>query len=284
MKKFFAILAVVALAFAACEPTDDQPQNNVTQGDEPGITLKSESTITINSGNTMGIISYTLVNPSEEYTVEATADVEWLNGFSYKDMGKISYRADRNPNLESRVGVITITYAEQSVEVTITQQGNPEPTNIVVEAPELTGHYYGAVQGLYNYYLVFTDKGMSSYEPIQYHNYFNVPDAYYYVIDLYLTTPTSNAKCTVPNGVYGFDRASQGWPDQFGHEFSWLQVNDAAGFPSSQTLFETGELKVEDGKITLTVVLYNENSEEETHTVIYEGDYSLVDMTGISYM
>ena len=117
MKKFFAILAVVALVFAACEPTDDQPQNNVTQGDEPGITLKSESTITINSGNTMGIISYTLVNPSEEYTVEATADVEWLNGFSYKDMGKISYRADRNPNLESRVGVITITYAEQSVDL-----------------------------------------------------------------------------------------------------------------------------------------------------------------------
>lgn len=284
MRKFFAIFTIVVVALAACEPIDDPAQGNENQDGKPGITLKSEAEISIGSGSTMGFISYSLVNPSEEYTVEATADVEWLNEFSYKDMGKVGYHADRNPNLESRTGVITITYAEQSVEVTIIQQGNPEPTNIEVAAPILTGHYYGNVQGLYNFYLVFSDKGMSSYEPVMYHNYFNVANAYYYVVDLYLTTPASNAECTVPYGTYGFDRNSNGWPDQFGHEFSWLQINDESGFSMSQTQFETGELKVEEGKVTLTITLINSNAEDETHTVTYDGDYSLVDMTGLSYM
>ena len=86
----------------------------------------------------------------------------------------------------------------------------------------------------------------------------------------------------VPNGTYGFDEVSQGWPNMFGHEFSWLQQNDAYGNSGSQTLFDDGELIVEDGKVTLKVTMTVEGIEEK-HTVTYEGDYELVDMTGSVY-
>ena len=284
MKRIFAILTIVSLVFAACEPVDDGGGNNNIDNNAPQIILKSKAEVTVGCGNVMGFISYELVNPSTELTVEATANVEWIGEFDYKSMGKVGYKAESNPGIDPRVGVVTISYGDSKIEVNVTQEGNPVPTDIKIEAPILTGHYYGNVQGLYNFYLVFSDKGMSSYEAIYGHNYFNVANAYYYVIDLYLSTEATNEECTVPNGTYGFDRKSQGWPDQFGHEFSWLQTNDENGFSTAQRQFEDGTLTVEDGKVTLNVIMYNENQQEESHTVIYEGDYSLIDMTGIQYM
>jgi hypothetical protein len=61
---------------------------------------------------------------------------------------------------------------------------------------------------------------------------------------------------------------------------SWLQKNDENGFTSSQSKFEDGNLVVEDGKMTLVVDLFA-NDQLETHTVTYEGDYSLIDMTTV---
>jgi hypothetical protein len=59
-----------------------------------------------------------------------------------------------------------------------------------------------------------------------------------------------------------------------------LQKNDESGFATSQSKFENGNLVVEDGKMTLIVDLFA-NDQLETHTVTYEGEYSLVDMTTI---
>lgn len=51
----------------------------------PVLTLDSANEITFLSGNAMGLIKYVLTNPSDEYTLEAVADVEWINNFSLKD-------------------------------------------------------------------------------------------------------------------------------------------------------------------------------------------------------
>ena len=308
MKRIFTIFTIAMLALAACEPVDEGGNTNGngnenTEGENngndntggenggneddgtPKIKITSKVNTTIGPGSVVGRISYELINPVEGLTVEAKSNVEWLGEFDYKDMGKIGYKAQKNPSENPRNGVISVSYGESSVDISITQEGNPAPTDKVVEAPILTGHYYGNVQGLYNFYLVFTDKGMSLYEPRPNHNYFNVPNAWYYNIDLYLDKPAENKEgepIIVPNGTYGFDEVSQGWPNMFGHEFSWLQQNDAYGNSGSQTLFDDGELVVEDGKVTLTVKMTIKGT-EETHTVTYEGDYELVDMTGIKY-
>lgn len=308
MKRIFTIFTIAMLALAACEPVDEGGNTNGngnenTEGENngndntggenggneddgtPKIKITSKVNTTIGPGSVVGRISYELINPVEGLTVEAKSNVEWLGEFDYKDMGKIGYKAQKNPSENPRNGVISVSYGESSVDISITQEGNPAPTDKVVEAPILTGHYYGNVQGLYNFYLVFTDKGMSLYEPLPNHNYFNVPNAWYYNIDLYLDKPAENKEgepIIVPNGTYGFDEVSQGWPNMFGHEFSWLQQNDAYGNSGSQTLFDDGELIVEDGKVTLKVTMTVEGIEEK-HTVTYEGDYELVDMTGIVY-
>ena len=291
MKRIFAIFSIALLAFAACEGTEDTNVNggdnnlpNDNDNNKPHITI-SKTEISVGSGVAMGFIRYELVNPEEGLTVDATADVNWITDVDFKNMGKIGFKTQSNPDADSRVGVITVTYGETSIDVTITQEGSPQPVNITVEAPMLTGHYYGLQGGLYNFYLAFTDKGMSAYEPLPNHNYFNVPNAWYYIVDLYLDKPAENKEgepIIVPNGTYGFDEVSQGWPNMFGHEFSWLQQNDAYGNSGSQTLFDDGELVVEDGKVTLTVKMTIKGT-EETHTVTYEGDYELVDMTGIKY-
>ena len=325
MKRIFTIFTIAMLALAACEPVDEGGNTNGngnenTEGenngndntggenndnenpgnDNPGgenggneddgtpkIKITSKVNTTIGPGSVVGRISYELINPVEGLTVEAKSNVEWLGEFDYKDMGKIGYRAEKNPSENPREGVITVTYGESSVDVNVTQEGNPLPTDKFIEAPMLTGHYYGNIQGLYNFYLAFTDKGMSAYEPIAHpFYYFDVPNAWYYTVDLYLDRPaeyTEGEPIIVPNGKYGFDASSQGWPNMFGHEFSWLQQNDEYGNCPPQTLFNTGELVVEDGKVTLKVTMTVEGI-EETHTVTYEGDYELVDMTGIEYM
>lgn len=316
MKRIFTFFTIALLALAACEPVDelgntntngtgnentggdntgdentgDENNGNENTGNEddgtPKINITSKTNPTIGPGSVVGRITYELINPVEGLTVEAKSNVEWLGEFDYKDMGKIGYKAQRNPGENLREGIITVSYGESSVDVTVTQEGNPAPTDIVIEAPILTGHYYGNVQGLYNFYLAFSDKGMSSYEPMLGHNYFNVPNAWYYVVDLYLDQPAGNKEgepIKVPNGTYGFDEKSQGWPNMFGHEFSWLQQNDEYGSNPPQTQFDDGELIVEDGKVTLKVTMTVSNIEEK-HTVTYEGDYELIDMSNLSYM
>lgn len=295
MKRIFAIFSIALLAFAACEGIENVNggDNNIPGGDginnKPHITI-AKTEISVGSGVAMSFIRYELVNPKEGLTLEATSNVEWIGNFDYKDMGKIGFKTQSNPNVDSRVGVVTVTYGESSIDVTITQEANPQPTNITVEAPMLTGHYYGANplwNGLYNFYLAFSDKGFSSNEAIYDHDYDNVPDAYYYFVDLYLGEfdgYIEGEPINVPNGTYQFDKASQGWPNTFVDKNSWLQYNDAGGFASSQNQIEydKGELIVEDGKVTLKITLTRSNIQEE-HTVIYEGDYTLIDMSGFSY-
>ncbi|MBQ8366285.1 MAG: BACON domain-containing protein [Alistipes sp.] len=313
MKRIFTIFTIAMLALAACEPTDE-PGNqngnnnqeetpggneNENPGDEnsgnedtdaPGVKVTSNLNPTIGPGNVTGIISYELINPVEGMTVEATASVDWLGEFNYQNMGKISYKARRNNTPDLRAGVITITYGESSVDVNITQEGNPDPTDVDVKAPILTGHYYGADpnwDNLYNYYLAFSDKGFSSNEAIYGHDYDNVPDAYYYFVDLYVAPDKFDESnpYKVPKGTYQLDKASQGWPNMFMRVYSWMQYNNAEGYQSSSTdqvKYDEGELIVDDGKVTLNVTMTISNIEEK-HTVIYEGDYTLIDMSGISY-
>ncbi|MBQ8492814.1 MAG: BACON domain-containing protein [Alistipes sp.] len=287
MKRIFTFFTIALLAFAACEPVDNQEGGDNTNGIMPGVKV-NKTEMTIGSGSVMSYVTYELINPTEGMTLVATADVDWISEFDYKDMGKVKFKAEFNPMAESRVGVITLTYGESSATVTITQEGNPEPTNIFIDAPILTGHYYGSSpywNGLYNLYLAFSDKGFSSCEAIKEHVYANMPNAYYYLVDLYIdeSTHDANNPFKVPIGTYDLDKASQGWPNMFGHVYSWLQYNDAEGFSSSQTKFDEGKLIVEEGKVTLDVTMTIDGI-EQNHVVVYKGDYSLIDMTGISYI
>lgn len=265
MKKLLSIVALFALIFAACEPVGDDAQGSA-------IKLITDAEVNVSSGSAMGFIKYELIDPVEGESVEATANVEWIGNFGYKEMGKITYAVDKNPNEGPRSGIITVTYGGSSFDVTINQDGNPAPTNKTIADFMLQGKYYGIQQGMYNYYLAFSDLGMDS------NNMFNTPDAHYYFVDLYLLeAPADKTHITIPVGTYDFDKSNSGFSNTFTDSYSWYQINDASGNASSknQISYEEGKLIVEEGKVTLEVALYIGDVKEK-HTVIYEGDYSFL--------
>lgn len=265
MKKLLSILALVSLIVTACEPAGNEAKNSA-------IKLTTDAEVNISSGSAMGIIKYDLVTPIEGAKVEATADVEWINNFGYKEMGKITYSVEKNPDEAPRTGIITVTYDSSSFQVTINQAGNPAPTNKTITDFKLYGKYYGIQSGLYNYYLIFSDRGLDS------NNMYSVPEARYYFVDLFLIdAPADLNNVTIPVGTYDFDKTNSGFAGTFTDTYSWYQINDAGGSaPSeSQISYESGKLTVEEGKVTLEVTLFIGDVQEK-HTVVYEGDYSFL--------
>ena len=276
MKNIFAIFAVVAMLFAACEPVViDEPTQQ--------IKLTTDAAITINSGSTMGFIKYEILEQIEGAEVKAEADVDWIGNFDYSSQGKIGYSVQANPTAEPRVGVITVSYDKSSFTVTITQKLSEAPTNEKITAAYLQGKYYGNYiglpAGLYNYYLAFSDLGLDA------NNMYSVPNAHYYFVDLFLDVePTDMNNIVVPNGVYEFDISNSGFANTFTDSASWYQVNDDKGFavPGYQTHYEKGKLSVEDNKVTLEVTMQLDYM-QKNHTVVYEGSHSLIDCTNETY-
>lgn len=270
MKRVLSLLALVSLIFTACEKATED-NNKVS------IKLTSTETVSVSSGSSMGFITYELLTPVEGATVEATADVDWIGGFDYKQMGKIMYRIDQNPLEEGRSGKITVTYNKSSFDVVINQSGNPAPTQKTITDFTLYGKYYGIQSGLYNYYLIFSDLGLDD------NNMYAVPDAHYYLVDLFLTeAPEDMGHITIPVGTYDYDPTNSGFDGTFTETYSWYQINDAYGVASSenQISYESGKLIVEEGKVTLEVTLYF-GDVKETHIVVYEGDYSFIDESNL---
>ena len=270
MKNILSILAAVALLFTACEPATDNQGAESQQ-----IKLTSNETIKVGSGSAMAFLTYEILESVEGASVNATADVNWIVNFDYKQQGKINFTVEKNPNGEPREGVITVTYDKSKFEVKVIQSLSEQPTNKVINMPILQGKYYGYTQGLYNYYLVFSDLGMDA------NHMFYTPNAHFYFVDLYLdTTPSDMDNIVVPNGTYEFDRSNSGFANTFTDSFSWYQINDESGFAleNNQMHFDKGSITVEDGKVTLEVTL-EVNHMQETHKVVYEGDYYLIDCT-----
>ena len=130
-------MAVCLLAFAACEPiTSDEPTAS-------SITITSKTEVSINSGSTMGIITYTIDNPTEGYEIKAKSDVEWIHSFDYSQMGKIGYKVDANPTYDPRSGIVTISYGTDELAINFTQKGKQRPEEVKVEAAYALGHYFG---------------------------------------------------------------------------------------------------------------------------------------------
>ena len=277
MKNILSFFAIAALLFTACE----KPETGNTddpQGSEQ-IRLISSDVINVGGGAAMGLIQYEILEMVTGAEIKAEADVDWIINFDYKQQGKIQFNVEKNPDAISREGNITITYDKSTLNVKVIQALSENPTNKEIKSPHLQGKYYGIQSGLYNYYLVFSDLGLDS------SNMFSVPNAHYYIVDLFLDVePTDMTNIVVPNGVYEFDISNSGFANTFTDSFSWYQVNDDKGYaaPGSITHYESGKLTVEEDKVTLEITLQIDYV-QENHKVVYEGDYSLLDCRNEAY-
>lgn len=271
MKKFISFLAISSLLFTACNNTNDDVDSN-TQ-----IKLTSSTEVKVNSGSAMAFITYDILEMVVGAEVKAEANVSWISNFDYRQQGKINFTVERNPDDDPREGIITVSYDKSKFEVKIIQALSENPTNKEIKSPLLQGKYYGNVEGLYNYYLIFSDLGMDA------SNMYSTPNAYYYFVDLYLEVePSDMSHIKVPVGVYEFDANNMPIGDTFKEQFSWYQINDESGVDESQTHYESGKLTVEEDKVTLEITLTIDNV-QENHKVVYEGDYSLLDCRNEAY-
>ena len=280
MKNIFAILAVVAMLFVACEPVVEGPGGQ--ENEESQLKLTTSEAVTVGSGNAMGFIKYEILESVEGAEVKAEADVNWIGDFDYSTAGKIGYSVKANPDAEQRTGIITVSYDKSSFTVTITQKLSENPTNEYITATYLQGKYYGNYvplqEGMYNYYIAFSDLGMNGSD-------FTTANAYYYFVDLYLDTPPADmANIMLPNGVYEYDITNSGFMNTFTHSYSWYRRVDESGFvmPDYEVHYDKGTLTVEDGKVTLEITLTVDHM-QKTHIVTYEGAYSLLDCTNEAY-
>ena len=112
MKNIYAILAVVAMLFVACEPAVEVP------GGQSQLKLTTSDAVSVGSGNAMGFIKYEILESVEGAEVKAEADVNWIGDFDYSSTGQIGYSVKANPDAEPRTGVITVSYDKSSFTVT----------------------------------------------------------------------------------------------------------------------------------------------------------------------
>ena len=153
MKKF-AALAVVAMAFVACQPdTPETPK-------EYALEVTSETTMEFPAEGGEGLIEWTLNevtrnNPHPAPTLQCEA--EWITLYA-EDMGAFVVAANEG---EAREAVIKVAYAEQVIEVKVKQAGAQTASSFDIEVQEV--HAASAITQVTPtdddmYYVMFLDE------------------------------------------------------------------------------------------------------------------------------
>ena len=128
--KQFAVLAVVAMAFVACEP--DKPTDKPAK--EYALEVKSETTMEFPAEGGEGVIEWALNEVTraviEQLVPTFTTEAEWIT-LDAENLGAFAVAANEG---EAREAVINIEYMEQKFAVTV-KQAAPAPAP--VEATEL---------------------------------------------------------------------------------------------------------------------------------------------------
>ena len=209
MKKLFALLALCAVAFSACENTG----NKQTEQTNANLVLKSTSPssgiLEFPSAGGNGDIMFTLAQeetrsaaPAE---VTATSDAEWITDITVgKD--KITFTVAQNEDVE-REDYITIKYKNQTKFVSIEQDGYERP-DVSFTATHLNGTYWGKFPTTsgFNYLIILGDRRSPHYLTKE-------SGATEYRFNIYSDVSSAfNKVHRVPVGTYKMDHSSSGRP------------------------------------------------------------------------
>ena len=267
MKKLIALLALLTIAFVACEPIGIGDDSTLSAG----LTITSKEVVSVGNGSTMGIITYTIDTPIEGATVEAESNVEWINSFNFSQMGKIGYKVDANNSYDAREGEVTIKYNNLvAARIIFKQAGKVRPEEVAVKIDYALGHYFGDYANInYNYYLVLST---SNYDANG--SFYAAGEKYF--LDIYSAErPADYNHIRVPDGVYTFNPNNDGKEGTFLESYSIYKHYDINGYQVDEKQYAEGKLTVEGDKLTLELVFVGEES--NIYVVTYEGGYSMMD-------
>lgn len=117
----------MSMLFASCgEPVNETPQPTA-----PHLSVDIEGIISIDAEGGEVEINYTIENPVEGLVLEATSTSDWIGDISIDD--SVTLFVDVNHTTQSRVGMVTLTYGEESVTVGIQQEGATSGSEILFE-------------------------------------------------------------------------------------------------------------------------------------------------------
>ena len=127
LRRLYALLTLVAVLFASCgEPVDETPQPTA-----PHLLVDIEGIISIDAEGGEVEINYTIENPVEGLALEATSTSDWIGDIAVGE--SVSLFVDVNHTTQSRVGMVTLTYGQESVAVGIQQEGATSGSEILFE-------------------------------------------------------------------------------------------------------------------------------------------------------
>lgn len=147
------------------------PYSMVMVSTTPVIVLSTEQPVTVGDEGGEVTISYTIKNPADGVTLEASADADWLTDVQYAD-GTVTYTAAANEGAE-RTATVTLSYeGAADATVTITQAAKATETQkyyvkVTEEPADWSGTYLLAANG--TDFVVL--NGMNEYNKTSYGTY-----------------------------------------------------------------------------------------------------------------
>lgn len=256
MKKFLALVALVAVALTACDKGSTEQTFTST------IELYSNEVV-IAKGGGEKIVEFKL-NNGQGGKVTAEADAEWLEA-RVEFNAEVVITAQANEG-DAREAKVTVKYqgAKDAV-ITVKQKAGNVEFDEEFAAKRFEGIYGGKTGSTYNYYVILSDIGVSKSGEAK-------ANGTYYFFDFYSAVEGDEENPVLPNGTYTFDATDSKADGTFSDESSWYAVMDAAGEYATARSYKTATVTVAEGSFEAVI----EYSTGETHHVVYEGDLTAV--------
>lgn len=252
MKKFLALIALVAVALTACDKGNTEPTYSSK------IEL-NKSEVTFAKGGGEEIVTFMLVN-GQGGKVTAEANAEWLTARAeFNSEVVITVEANEGDAREAQV-VVKYSGAKDAI-ITVKQKAGNVTFDEEFAAKRFEGQYFGSG----NYFVTLSDIGLAK-------DGSHKANGTYYIFDFYGNTPSDEEYPMLPNGTYTFDAANTGANGTFSDENSWYGVTNAAGEYDKAKSYKSAKVTVKDG-IFEAEIEFNDGT---MHRVVYEGDLTAV--------
>lgn len=270
MKKLLTLMALAAVAFAACEP-----DNNEVNNDNLKIKLTSESVMNFGLEGGEGTITYDFEDISEatrsklKYpTPEAVTAVEWITDITVHPTDlEVTFNVAANTG-NAREATIKVWYDDFSFMVMVKQEGTTSYDQTFT-ATHLGGTYYGKLQTRgHDYFIILSNMQPESIATVPY-------GACEYRFDIYSERGAAfETERRVPVGTYTLDHQRTGEPGTIDAYQDCSYMYDNRELAKNEA-FKSGTLTVTEDSIIADITLFN----GEVHHVEYHGDCIMEDYT-----
>lgn len=260
-------MAAVTLSYGGSSATVVINQSG--EATKPIITSLSGEEIAIERMGTKVYIEYTLENTNDRDYIYVKTDADWIYSINTATQGVVELGVATNTTKAMREAEVTVGYGVASFTTILKQRGDGEAS---FSAPIMSGEYLGdaLTPGVANYWFILSDRGFKEDGKAY-------PSATYYRIDAYGDVYSGyDSMVPIANGTYTFDAQNTLAKGTFTAQYSGYWVTNKNGNREGDiNAFESGSMVVENGKITLDVVING-----ESHHVEYIGKTLLEDNQG----